>query len=191
MSTGTLASSATCGNGAPDLVDVGEHCDQDQVFDEADLAGTVFSITEGAGVYVPNIGHILPVQGDTTYTVRMVITPESTSGWNRIPNVNHGADHGLYINGGTQIYPDGQGGADNYPAGEWSSLTVVTDTGGPMPTPITMVNSRAVGSRSIIGRRQCKSPLTRCSFSMTTTKNTVTLVASTRTFCSSRSKYSF
>ena len=142
-------------------------------------------------VYVPTIGNILPVQGDTTYTVRMVITPESTSGWNRIPNVNHGADHGLYINGGTQIYPDGQGGADNYPAGEWSSLTVVTDTGGPMPTPITMVNSRAVGSRSIIGRRQCKSPLTRCSFSMTTTKNTVTLVASTRTFCSSRSKYSF
>ena len=44
--------------------------------------------------------------------------------------MNHGADHGLYINGGTQIYPDGQGGADNYPAGEWSSLTVVTDTGG-------------------------------------------------------------
>ena len=111
-------------------MDVGEHCDQDQVFVEDDLAGTVFSITEGAGVYVPNIGHILPVQGDTTYTVRMVITPESMSGWNRIPNVNHGADHGLYINGGTQIYPDGQGGADNYPAGEWSSLTVVTDTGG-------------------------------------------------------------
>ena len=38
MSTGTLASSATCGNGAPDLVDVGEHCDQDQVFVEDDLA---------------------------------------------------------------------------------------------------------------------------------------------------------
>ena len=73
MSTGTLASSATCDHGAPDLVDVGEHCDQDQVFVEDDLAGTVFSITEGEGVYVPNIGNILPVQGDTTYTLRMVI----------------------------------------------------------------------------------------------------------------------
>ena len=71
MSTGTLASSAACGahNGAPALVDVGEHCDQDQVFVEDDLAGTVFSITEGAGVYVPNIGNILPVQGDTTFTL--------------------------------------------------------------------------------------------------------------------------
>ena len=73
MSTGTLASSATCDHGAPDLVDVGEHCDQDQVFVEDDLAGTVFSITEGEGVYVPNIGNILPVQGDTTYTLLMVI----------------------------------------------------------------------------------------------------------------------
>ena len=48
-------------------MDVGEHCDQDQVFVEDDLAGTVFSITEGAGVYVPNIGHILPVQGDSAW----------------------------------------------------------------------------------------------------------------------------
>ena len=168
-------------------MDVGEHCDQDQVFVEDDLAGTVFSITEGEGVYVPNIGNILPVQGDTTYTVRMVITPESTSGWNRILNVNHGADHGLYINGGTQIYPDGQKVVQIITQQGSSTPWRSSRTQVAMPTPITMVNSRAVGSRSIIGRRQCKSPLTRCSFSMTTTKSnvcsSVTLVASTRTFC--------
>ena len=57
----------------PRLAGFCNHREQRRFRVEDDLAGTVFSITEGEGVYVPNIGNILPVQGDTTYTLRMVI----------------------------------------------------------------------------------------------------------------------
>ena len=94
------------------------------------IAGTVFSVTEGEGVYIPGIDTLMPGGSSTEYTVRMVIKMDRTTSWNRILNVNHGADHGLYINGGTIPYPDGRGGSPDFPVDEWAALTVTTAANG-------------------------------------------------------------
>ena len=92
--------------------------------------GTVYRVEKGTGFYIPGITDKMggKVEAATEYTIRMVLKLDKTTGWNRILNVNPGADAGFYVNGGANWYPSGRGtpASPTFPADEWHSLTIST-----------------------------------------------------------------
>lgn len=117
-------------SGAPALVDVGANsCNDPQswVTDPIAGVGQVLRVKSGRGVYIPNIGNYLATGLSSSYSFRIVLNMDSTSGWKRILNVAHGHDHGYYINNNINTYPDSTGSqAIPVSAGAWHSFTCAT-----------------------------------------------------------------
>ena len=58
----------------------------------------------------------------------LVLKRDKNTGWNRILNVNPGADTGFYILQGSNWYPSGRGtpASPTFPPNEWHSVTIST-----------------------------------------------------------------